>query len=81
MLADRLELDAERIVIDAVQIAELRGVKIEIVLLAAHFMKQKRLRTFDAVHAALAFDEGDPILSSGKAFECVGLVRIHLEET
>ena len=69
--------DPERIVVDVSHIAEIRGIDERILLLAAHFMKEYGLRTFDAMHAAVG--RGDEILSSDKVFEKVGLRRIPLE--
>ena len=77
LLAERLELDPERIVVNVSQLTEVRGVDIRVLLLAAHFMKDYGLRTFDSLHAA--FCQGDEILSSDKVFERVGLNRIPLE--
>ena len=77
LLSEGLKLDPERMVIDVVRIAELRGVDVRVPLLAAHFMNEYKLRTFDALHAA--FSQGDEILSSDKAFDKVGLKRIALE--
>jgi predicted nucleic acid-binding protein len=77
LLAEGFRLDPERIVVDVAQLAEVRGVDIRLLLLAAHFMKEYGLRTFDSLHAA--FCQGDEILSSDKVFERVGLSRIPLE--
>ncbi len=54
-----------------------RGTDIKLLLLAAHFMKEHHLRTFDTLPGALC--QGDEILSSDAAFERVGLKRIPLE--
>ena len=77
LLAEGFKLDPERIVVDVTEIAQVRDVDRSRLLLAAHFMKEDGLRTFDALHAALA--QGDEILSSDKAFDRVGLRRIPLE--
>ena len=77
LLTDKLRLDPERIVVNVSQLAEIRGTDTKLVLLAAHFMKEYHLKTFDALHAALC--QGDVILSSDAAFERVGLKRIPLE--
>ena len=80
LLCARFELDPERVMVNATQIAALRGVESSVVLLAAHFMKQDKLGTFDAVHAAFAFQAKAKILSSDRVFDRVGLERIPLEE-
>ena len=77
LLSEGLRLDPERIIVDVSQIAEVRGFDVSILLLAAHFMKEYGLRTFDALHAAVG--RGDEILSSDKVFERLGLKRIPLE--
>ncbi len=78
LLSESLRLDTERIVVDVAAIAEVRDVDERLLLLAAHFIKEYGLRTFDALHAA--FSLGDEIISSDKVFEKVGLKRIPLEE-
>lgn len=78
LLSESLRLDPERIVVDVAELAEIRGTDVRLLLLAAHYMKEHRLRTFDAFHAAFA--QGDEILSSDKAFDRVGLKRVRLEE-
>jgi len=77
LLAERLQLDPERLVVNVSEIAEVRGVERTTLLLAAHFMKEYKLHTFDALHAAFA--QGDEILSSDRAFDRVGLKRVPLE--
>ena len=79
LLATRFRLDPERIVVDTVQLAELRGIDVHTVLLAAHFIKRKRVTTFDAIHAASCVHAGDSILSSDNVYDRLGLTRISLE--
>ena len=77
LLSERMQLDPERIVMDVTEIAEVRGVDRTKLLLAAHFMQENKMRTFDALHAAFA--QGDEILSSDRVYDRVGLKRIPLE--
>jgi predicted nucleic acid-binding protein len=78
LLADRTGLDAERLILDMTQIAELRGIDARILLAAAHYMKEHSAHTFDALHAA--FCDSDSIISSDKIFDRIGLRRIPLED-
>ena len=78
LLSRRYGLDPEIVAISASEIAEVRGVGMQVVLLAAHYMREKGLNTFDAVHAA--FVGADEIISSDKVFDRVGLRRIPLEK-
>ena len=80
LLAARLKLDPERLVLNLSRIAQLRGVDLQVALLAAHFMKQDGLGTFDALHGAFCFAERDEIISSDKVFDRIGLTRIPLED-
>ena len=77
LLAEAYQLEADRIVLDVTEIAEVRGVEVRLLQSAACYMVEDGLRTFDALHAA--FCQGDEILSSDKVFERVGLKRIPLE--
>lgn len=79
LLASRYKLDAERIIQNLLQIAELRFMESAIALLAAHFVKRYGLGVFDAMHAAYCSSVKDWILSSDVVFEKVGLQRIALE--
>ena len=77
LLSERMQLDPERIVMDVTEIAEVRGVDRTKLLLAAHFMRENKMHTFDALHAAFA--QGDEILSSDRVYDRIGLKRIPLE--
>lgn len=77
LLSERMQLDPERIVMDVTEIAEVRGADRTKLLLAAHFMQENKLHTFDALHAAFA--QGDEILSSDRVYDRIGLKRIPLE--
>ena len=77
LLADEFKLDPERLLVDAVSIAKLRGGDPHVFLLAAHHMKEKKSRAFDSLHAAFCGD--DRIISSDKVFDKLGLRRIRLE--
>jgi predicted nucleic acid-binding protein len=43
LLAEEYKLDPERVVVDILEIAEVKGVDINILLLASHLMKHKNL--------------------------------------
>lgn len=56
----------------------MRDLEEKTALLAAHYIKQKKINVFDALHAAYAqFDE---IISSDHIFDELGLDRIKLEK-
>ncbi|HLC68266.1 MAG TPA: PIN domain-containing protein [Candidatus Bilamarchaeaceae archaeon] len=78
LVSKRLSLDTERIVADTYRLVEVRGLDESIALLAAHYIKNKKINIFDALHAAYA--QFDTILSSDSVFDGLGLERIHLEK-
>ncbi len=77
LLADEFKLDPERLLVDALAIATFHGGDPHVLLLAAHYMKEKKSRVFDSLHAAFCGD--DSIISSDKVFDKLGLRRIRLE--
>lgn len=77
LLSSELNIDPRRLVVDALQIAELRGGDFHPILIAAHYVKESDVNVFDALHAA--FCGTDPIISSDKVFDRLGLERIPLE--
>ncbi len=77
LICEEYELDPERVIVDILEIAEIRGIDVNKVLLAAHFMKEENLNVFDSMHASFCGE--DVIISSDKAFDRIGLKRIKLE--
>ncbi len=73
LLSERFTLDPERVVMDALEIAPVRDTEPRTLLLAAHYMKENKLHTFDALHAAFAKD--DEIISSDKAFDRIPFLK------
>ena len=79
LLAKEYGLDPERLLVDAVEIAELRGGDLNMFLTAAGLVSGKRVGVFDALHAASCGPDED-IISSDKVFDRLGMRRIPLEE-
>lgn len=77
LLSERFALDPERIMMDVSLIAEPSGITGKQMILAAHYMKEYKLTTFDAFHAALCGT--DQMLSSDNAYDRIGMKRIPLE--
>ena len=77
LLAKRRELDPERLIVDALQIAQLQHSDAQVFLRAARYMREHRAGVFDAVHAGYCGD--DEIISSDMIFDKIGLKRIALE--
>lgn len=78
LLASKYELDPERVITDCIQLVEdIKGLQPKKALLAAHYMKEKNLSVFDALHGTYAEDK---IISSDEMYEKIGLTRIKLEE-
>jgi predicted nucleic acid-binding protein len=77
LLAEEYKLDPERVVVDILEIAEVKGIDINILLLTSHLMKHKNVNVFDAFHAS--FCGKDEIISSDSVFDKLGLKRISLE--
>lgn len=69
-------LDPKKLLVDAINLAELRYAQPEPYLLAAHLISKEKIRVFDALHAA--FCRKDKIISSDKVFDRLGLKRIRL---
>ena len=78
LLSAELQIDPKRLLVDAFQISELRGGEAKPFLVAAHYIKEKRVNVFDALHAAFCGRE-HPIISSDRVFDRMGLERIPLE--
>ena len=77
LVAEEYELDPERIVMDAMLLAELRGGVPKTYALAGWYVKTRGVGVFDALHAAFCGNECQ-ILSSDKVFDKIGLKRIPL---
>lgn len=77
LLASEFRLDPERLLLNTLEIAELRDGDPRVFLLAAHYMKEKGVGVFDSLHAA--FCGVSEIISSDKVFDRLGLKRIPLE--
>ena len=78
LVGKRVGLDVERLVFDAMQIAECRFSNPGHFLVAAHYVEHDDVNVFDAVHAAFCGTE-DAIISSDKVFDRLGLQRIPLQ--
>ncbi|MDO8553985.1 MAG: PIN domain-containing protein [Candidatus Micrarchaeota archaeon] len=78
LICKRLDLDPEKIIVHTYRLVKVRDLEEKTALLAAHYIKQKKINVFDALHAAYAqFDE---IISSDHIFDELGLDRIKLEK-
>ncbi len=78
LICKKFNLDPEVIVVNVYRTVEVRGLEETTALLAAHYIKEKKVNVFDALHAAHAqFDE---IISSDPVYDELGLDRIKLEE-
>ncbi len=78
LLCKEYSLDPERVLVDALQIAEIKGGDSQTYLLAAHLIKEEGSNVFDSLHAAFC-GQGNKIISSDKIFDKLGLERINLE--
>lgn len=78
LLCDRFGLDPERIIAAVAELADIRGIDVRTVLLAASFIKEKQANVFDALHAASACN--DTLISSDAVYDRLGIRRIRLEE-
>ena len=77
LLAKECKLDPERLLLDALEIAELRDANPDPFLIAASIIKKGKANVFDALHAA--FCGSDEIVSSDKVYDKLGLKRIRLD--
>ncbi len=76
LLAKRFEMDVEELVVNLSKTAEIRGVDVNVVLLAAHFIKHYKINVFYAFHAA--FCGNDAVISSDEVFDKLCMARILL---
>ncbi|MBE7456575.1 MAG: PIN domain-containing protein [Planctomycetia bacterium] len=77
LLSKELKLDPERLILDVLEIADLRDAAPDPFLIAAGTIKEGKTGVFDALHAA--FCGQDAIISSDKVFDKLGLKRVKLE--
>lgn len=79
LICDEFGIDHERLVECVFGITTyVIGIEPETALEAAHYIKEKRLTTFDALHAAYCGDL--QIISSDHKFDAIGMKRIRLEK-
>lgn len=77
MLTEEFGLDPENVVLSIKELSRIDG-DVNSLLSAAHLMKEKKMKTFDALHATAC--KKDLIISSDSVFDKVGLERIRLEK-
>ena len=78
LLSKRHEIDPEKLLTSGLEIAELRGGEPWAFLAAAHYMKERGIGAFDALHAAFCGKDSE-MISSDSVFDKLGLKRIPLE--
>ncbi|MBI4174730.1 MAG: type II toxin-antitoxin system VapC family toxin, partial [Candidatus Aenigmarchaeota archaeon] len=66
-------LDAETVMNSIFSISKVSGITLQETINAAHYIKEKNLKTIDAIHCALA---GGQIISFDKDFDKTGIRRI-----
>lgn len=66
-------LNPENVASAVFKIAKVSGIGLEQAMLAAHYINERKLKTLDALHAALA---GEQIISADKDFDKIGIKRI-----
>ncbi len=79
LLAKRLELDPESLLINVLKVATLHHGNDSLFLQAARHIRDDHIGVFDAVHATHCGTDGT-IISSDRVFDRLGLNRIPLEE-
>ncbi len=77
LVAKRFNLDCERLVLNVFALADTGTAYRDDLLLAVHYLSHYEIGVFDALHAA--FSRNEPIISSGRVFDKLGLERIALE--
>ena len=73
----KYNLDPETVIVNLYLMIDVKGLEQVIALIAAHYIKNKKINVFDALHAAYA--QYDEIISSDHVFDELGLDRIKLE--
>ena len=76
-LARKYCLDATRLILDALEIAELKDCDPKVFLTAAAFMRNEDVEALDALHAANCGKDYQ-IISSDKIYDTLGIKRIPL---
>ena len=76
MLAKEFGLDPEAVIISINKLVRIEG-SVNTILSAAHLMKEKGMKTFDALHAVSCGH--DKIISSDSVFDNICIERIKLE--
>ena len=79
LMAVKMNLDPEKMMMDTLNYAQLRGGPPDVYMVAAVYIKDKKMGAFDALHAAFCGLDC-PILSSDKIFDKLGMKRIRLEQ-
>ncbi len=77
LLAAEFSMDPQRLLVDVLALAELRGGEAEVYLTAASYMTVEGSNVFDSIHAAFCGTEC-LMISSDKVFDRLGLKRIPL---
>ena len=70
---EKRKLDPEIVISSIFQLTHISGITLEQALRAAHYIKEKRLSSIDALHASLSNFE---IISSDKDFDRIDVDRI-----
>lgn len=77
LLSKEFGFDPENIILSIKKLANVED-DIDIIAAAAHLMKERNMKTFDALHAISCGK--DKIISSDSVFDAIGLNRIPLEK-
>jgi predicted nucleic acid-binding protein len=80
LVSAQFYIDPERLIADALELAQIQGGEVTPILIAAHYIKNKGVGVFDSLHAAFCGVEGT-IISSDKVFDRLGLDRIPIESS
>lgn len=75
LVSKKLDMPAKVLVGYILDIAKVDGIDPITILLAAHYMDEQNLSTFDAFHAALC---GKEIISSDHIYDKLGITRIRI---
>lgn len=77
LLAAEFKMDPQRLLVDVMALAELRGGEPDAFLMAASYMMAEGSHVFDSLHAAFCGTDCQ-MISSDKVFDRLGLNRIPL---
>ncbi len=78
LVSVQFDIDPERLIADVLELAQIQGGEVKLILIAAHYIKNSGVGVFDSLHAAFCGVEGK-IISSDRVFDRLGLDRISLE--